>query len=535
MPFSPSSSIYNLTIFQSQGQTLDEVIIDFSSKRTRISNGAFYTALSRVRNGKSVFLKDFKHEYVKAEKNVEEKLTTMEIFTPYTFKRVYCDQDIFDGESVPKEIKLGYINTNNLLSGHSVLFLNSNSNILSLDILVVADTRLTDDTTSDGLDSLLTNWNVIDRLDAVDGRQHMGMIVLLSRTSPFLKEDFAIISKKGYNPDKDMVYVQTSKITILSLKLQIGFGYIRETPNEEELLKITKGFRNCSVVIGDFNLDPNRASDLKKLDFMCGPTRERHLREVTTSNFNQLDHILVEKSLAKQCFSTSFYNPTSDHRTVTIRIPMKAKFSSKFLEDLNFDKEKWTKKSPIFKKPLSPKSKKIYLDVSRVNEYVDILKKSTNIPIMYTSFIKDIMHTSFNDLHEDYHQVSLLQEKLIIIPFYYSIAEECIELMLILQNRKITVFMPENKDYEEYNYVSICKSVESNFFDHLYKTFDVSKESFEYELVPAPFTLRADQVWLYLLLRAKYFIFGSPFDSKVNLESANGVIMKELATGKINR
>ena len=95
--------------------------------------------------------------------------------------------------------------------------------------------------------------------------------------------------------------------------------------------------------------------------------------------------------------------------------------------------------------------------------------------------------------------------------------------------------MPENKDYEEYNYVSICKSVESNFFDHLYKTFDVSKESFEYELVPAPFTLRADQVWLYLLLRAKYFIFGSPFDSKVNLESANGVIMKELATGKINR
>ena len=459
----------------------------------------------------------------------------MDIFTPYIFKKVYCDQEIFDGENDLKEIKMGYINTNNLMTGHSVLFLNSNSNILSLDILVIADTRLTAHTTSEELDSLLTSWNVIDRLDADDRMKHMGMVVLLSRTSKFLKEDFKIISKKGYNPDKDMVYVQTSKITILSLKLQIGFGYIRETPNEEELQKISHGFRNCSVIIGDFNLDPNRASDLKKLDFLCGPNRERHLREVTTSNLNQLDHILVDKSLSKQCFTTSYYNPTSDHRTVTIRLPLKAKFSSKFLEEINFDKEKWTKKSPIFKKPLSPKSKKVYLDVSRVNEYVDILKKSTNIPIMYTSFIKDIMHTAFHDLHEDYHQVQLLQEKLIIIPFYYSTAGECIELILILQNGKITVFLPEDKDFEEYNYVSICKSVETNYFDHLHKAFDVSKEIFKYELVPAPITLKSDQVWLYLLLRAKYFIFGTPFDSKVNLEHAHGVMMKELATGKINR
>ena len=513
------------------------MIIDFSSKRTRISPGSFYTALSRVRNGKSVYLKDFKPQYIEANPAVEKQLTTMDIFHPYTFKKVYCDEDIFDGGSNPKEIKMGYINTNNLLTGHSLLFLNSNSNLLSLDILVIADTRLNAETTSDGLDNLLSSWNVVDRLDSEDGIQHMGMVVLLSKTSTFLKDDFEIISKKGFNPNKDMVYVQTSKITIISLKLQIGFGYIRETPNEEELQKIVKGFRNCNVIIGDFNLDPNRATDLTKLDRMCGPNRERHLREVTTSNLNQLDHILVDKSLAKQCFSTSYYNPTSDHRTVTIRLPMnaKSKFSSKFLEDFHFDREKWTKKSPIFKKPQSSKPKKVYLDVSRVNEYIDILKSSTNAAIMYTSFIKEIMHTDFSDLHEDYHQVKLLQEKFIIIPFYYSIAGECIELMLIFKNGRITVFMPEDRDYEEYNYVSICKSVETNFFDHLYKAFDVNKDSFEYELVPAPMRLRSEQVWLYLLLRAKYFIFGSTFDSIVNLEEANDILMNELATGHINR
>ena len=50
-----------MTANKSQGQTLDEVIVDFS-KENRIPAGAFYTAMSRVRYGDNLYLEDFKAE-----------------------------------------------------------------------------------------------------------------------------------------------------------------------------------------------------------------------------------------------------------------------------------------------------------------------------------------------------------------------------------------------------------------------------------------------------------------------------------------
>ena len=340
---------------QSQGQTLDEVIIDFSSKyKPMIAEGSFYTALSRVRNGNSVYLKDFKIEYIKANPHVENELHSMETCRPYVFKKFYNDQDIFESALHPKEIKVGYINTNSLLTAFSSEFLNTNSNIMALDLLVITDTRLTKQTSDEEVINLLSNWTVLDRLDSHDGLKHMGLLVLLSKSSDFQRDHFVVNSKEGYKNygDKKMVFVQCSKIKISALDFEVGFGYVRETPDNKEVDVIAHGFRKCKVIMGDFNLDPNRLGDLKKLDTLCGPDRERHLNEVTTTNFNQLDHVLVDKSLSKQLFSSSFYNPTTDHRTLVARIPIKAKkFSSQYLENVNFDRTKWTKKSPIFKEP----------------------------------------------------------------------------------------------------------------------------------------------------------------------------------------
>ena len=61
----PLTLCYAITAHKSQGQTLEEVIIDFSEKNSRINCGSFYTALSRVRNGANVFLKDFFIETLK--------------------------------------------------------------------------------------------------------------------------------------------------------------------------------------------------------------------------------------------------------------------------------------------------------------------------------------------------------------------------------------------------------------------------------------------------------------------------------------
>ena len=53
----PLTLCYAITAHKSQGQTLEEVIIDFSAKNTRINHGSFYTAISRVKYGENLYLK----------------------------------------------------------------------------------------------------------------------------------------------------------------------------------------------------------------------------------------------------------------------------------------------------------------------------------------------------------------------------------------------------------------------------------------------------------------------------------------------
>ena len=107
----PLTLCYAITAHKSQGQTLEEVIIDFSSKKTRINYGSFYTALSRVKYGENLFLKDFKESYVKANPSVEKKMLAMKTSAPYIFKKVYNEEKVFEDDD---EVKIGYININGL-------------------------------------------------------------------------------------------------------------------------------------------------------------------------------------------------------------------------------------------------------------------------------------------------------------------------------------------------------------------------------------------------------------------------------------
>ena len=78
----PLTLCYAVTAHKSQGQTLDEVLIDFSGE-SRINNGSFYTAISRVKFGKNLYLKDFKTSYIKANSDVEKKMDAMKLFKSY--------------------------------------------------------------------------------------------------------------------------------------------------------------------------------------------------------------------------------------------------------------------------------------------------------------------------------------------------------------------------------------------------------------------------------------------------------------------
>ena len=69
-----------------------------------------------------------------------KKMTSMKISAPYVFQKMYNDEKIFCEDG--KELKLGYINIDGLYQKMSSIFLNNDTNLLDLDYLVVADTRL---------------------------------------------------------------------------------------------------------------------------------------------------------------------------------------------------------------------------------------------------------------------------------------------------------------------------------------------------------------------------------------------------------
>ena len=226
--------------------------------------GSFYVALTRVRNGSSFYLTDFKPEYIQANPDVERKLLSMTTFSSYNFKKLYLDKEIFDGETnAKKELKVGYINTNDLSASGSDVFINTNENLLNLDLLCVADTRLTSAKSNEALERNLSKWSILRRFDSDDGEEHMGLLLLQSNHSMIDITDKEIAQKEGYKSidGKKKVYIQTMKVLVKMCDLLIGFVYIRATPTQDELDKLVKSFEKCDLILGDLNLDPAKAHD----------------------------------------------------------------------------------------------------------------------------------------------------------------------------------------------------------------------------------------------------------------------------------
>ena len=235
---------------QSQGQTLEEVVIDFTSKDAMIKNGSFYTSLTRVKKGCDFHLPDFKPEYILANSEVEKKMKSMEIFSPHQFKKVYLDQEIFSKPDA--EIKIGYININGLFSAESCSMINQDFNLLHLDLLLVADTRLSSSDSETKLENSLSNWKVVLRADSEDTRKHMGMLLLASKSSNIRVDQVKLNSKQGFKSFgvEKLVYVQIVRIQYN--KIKVGFVYIRETPDMTQLEALIQAFRpeKCDCIRG---------------------------------------------------------------------------------------------------------------------------------------------------------------------------------------------------------------------------------------------------------------------------------------------
>ena len=336
----------NNILSQSQGQTLEEVLIDFG-EGARILNGLFYTAISRVKTGNSLFLRKFQPDYIMSNPDVEKKIKAMSTFSPYQFKKIRLDRAIFVNA---EELKIGYINIRSLMKGRSLEFLNNDRNLNCLNFLVVADTGLDHSTSTEYLANNLSNWRVLHRYDAEDGHQHMGLLVLQGQSCSVDIKLEVTLEKKGRTQDDKSVYVQVLKVYFKGISLSAAFVYINHTPTSKEVDKLlavlnSSDSGHAELVMGDLNMDMDRAEDKEKLRKICGEYRCQILKEITTDNWNQLDQVIIAKNRVKHdAFSTSYYNYTSDHKAIVVRIPNTFNlFSTGFKKVFNLDENKETR------------------------------------------------------------------------------------------------------------------------------------------------------------------------------------------------
>ena len=338
----PLTICYAVTCYKSQGQTLEETLIDFTDA-SRIDEGSFYTAMSRVKYGCNLYLKDFKIEYVKPVHDAEMIIKKMQMYQVHALKKIRNTENVF--ESAINEMKLGYVNINNLATSNSTAFLNNDQNIVQLDYLAVADTRLTNKTKTSDLEKQLSNWTIEARLDADDGVLHMGLLFLRSKESR-CSNLIELIQPKSLKKN-DVVWLQILMIKFKEYDLTGAFLYSREKPTLHQLKEMKKELTWCDLIIGDINLDPSTAADSKKLEELCG-NKTRVLNEVTTTRFNQLDHIILDCEKFPKYFTTSFLNHSTDHSLICLRIAHSDNsFHEKFLKKRHFDEEKRTKNKGV--------------------------------------------------------------------------------------------------------------------------------------------------------------------------------------------
>ena len=315
------SLAYALTAHKCQGETLAEVIIDFGADREMgiknfICPGSFYVALTRVREGKNVYLRSFEKSYIEVNEKIQDKISAMIKFSSYRFKKIYLDEDIF--EKGDAEIKVGYLNINGLIEGGHAEYLNEDKNLFNLDLLTLSETKLDKSITTAEIESKLSNWTIICRYDADDERKHMGLILLSSKASLILSQ---ILSYRHQTAKRDASLQIQGLVLRLHNHLNIGFIYCRTTPNEKEINGTLKSFKECQILMGDLNLLPKSPKDLKKLKTLCGNEKSISLQEITrTLSGNQPDHILIKKQIEKFCYVTSYFNFISDHNSIVVRI-----------------------------------------------------------------------------------------------------------------------------------------------------------------------------------------------------------------------
>ena len=130
------------------------------------------------------------------------------------------------------EIKIGYLNISDLTAEFHAEYLNDDKNLINLDILVIADSRLNADYETGALQVKLDNYILFARYDSEDASKHMGMVALCSRNST-LSENLLEIQSNIFQEKEQLkngtmeTYMQGMIVTLKQFNIKFAFIYIR--------------------------------------------------------------------------------------------------------------------------------------------------------------------------------------------------------------------------------------------------------------------------------------------------------------------
>ena len=128
-----------------QGATFEGAgIVDF--REGYIAPGSFYVAISRAKEGSKLFLRDFDPSYIRASKEVEEKIAEMRKEKPYIFFKQYLHEKCFKQDK--NDLKIGYLNICQLQAALHLEYVDNDKNLLHLNLLCISESWLSqkDDT-----------------------------------------------------------------------------------------------------------------------------------------------------------------------------------------------------------------------------------------------------------------------------------------------------------------------------------------------------------------------------------------------------
>ena len=193
--------------------TLKNCIIDFkrSSKRA-VQCGAFYTAITRVKSLKNIFLRNFEQSHIKTDSGVLEEIERLKT-VPYQFVKPYLKDPVF--LNCDNELKVTYLNTNGIIS--HLEDIKADYNLLRSDVLCFSETKISKEVSAHNLQ--IPGYTIKGRLE--EGSSNSGGMIVYVKTP--IKKSITILEKRrkiykdGFAEQIYLEYIDKTKLAMVYL------------------------------------------------------------------------------------------------------------------------------------------------------------------------------------------------------------------------------------------------------------------------------------------------------------------------------